>query len=138
MNLGSTYSAHFVQIVFSVHRREPLLSPIWEAELYKYIAGIINNRGNKSIAINGMPDHIHILIKLSPGERVSDLVREVKKSSLVFIRKKLFGRKQFNWQRGYAVISYNERDLDRIKNYIAGQKEHHRFKSPNHKVDPLQ
>ena len=125
MNTGSTYSAHFIQIIFSVYKREPLLSPDWENELYKYIAGIINNRNNKIIAINGMPDHVHILLKLAPTECVSDLVREIKKSTSLFIRRKLRFGSVFYWQRGYAVISYNEKDIPTIKNYIQKQKQHH-------------
>ena len=137
MFIGNTYSVLFIQIVFSVQGRKPLLSQSWDDELYKYIAGIIHNRGNKSVAINGMPDHIHLLIKLSPNESVSNLVCEIKKSSSSFIRNKLGLGKEFKWQRGYAVISYNERDLDMIKRYIARQKEHHRSKTFNNEMDEM-
>ena len=125
MDLGRTYSAHFIQIVFSVKRRQRLLSPLWENELYLYIAGIIKNRGNDPIAINGMPDHIHILLRMSTQESVDGLVREIKKASTKFIRKRLPLNKVFYWQRGYGVISYNRRDLKMIERYIINQKEHH-------------
>ncbi len=60
--MPNTYSQIYIQVVFSVKGRHSLISPSWETELYKYIAGIITNKGQKLIAINGMPDHIHILI----------------------------------------------------------------------------
>nr|WP_317044975.1 transposase [Algoriphagus marinus] len=69
----------------AVKGRYSLISQSWEEELYKYITGIITNKGQKLIAINGMPDHIHILIGLKPSGCVSDLVREIKKSSNTFI-----------------------------------------------------
>ncbi len=66
---------------------------------------------------------------------VSSLVREIKKSSSSFIRNKLGRGIEFKWQRGYAIISYNERDLEMIKNYIQSQKEHHQIKILNDQMD---
>lgn len=55
-----------------------MIKPEWEDDLYKYTTGIIQNRGHELLAINGMPDHIHIFIGFLPRDSVSDLVREVK------------------------------------------------------------
>lgn len=75
----STYSQIYIQIVIAVKGRYSLISQTWEEELYKYISGIITNKGQKLIAINGMPDHVHILIGMKPSCCLSDLIREVKK-----------------------------------------------------------
>ena len=83
-----TFSQIYIQIVFAVKGRQNLILPSWEDELYKYITGVIQNKGQKLIAINGMPDHIHILIGMKPICCLSDLVREVKKSTNSFIKEK--------------------------------------------------
>lgn len=76
-----TFSQIYIQIIFAVKGRESLISSAWENDLYKYITGIIKNKGQKLISINGMPDHIHILIGMKPICCLSDLIREVKKST---------------------------------------------------------
>lgn len=73
-----------------------MIKPEWEDDLYKYTTGIIQNRGHELLAINGMPDHIHIFIGFLPRDSVSDLVREVKKSTTQFIRDKIIFRDHFN------------------------------------------
>ena len=135
MRQGQTYCAVYIQLVFAVHCREPLILPQWEEELYKYIAGIMHNRGSKSIAVNGMPDHINILLKLSTSDCIADLVREIKKSSTKFIRSKLGSSHPFNWQRGFAAISYPSRDIGIVKKYVENQKEHHQRVSFSEEVD---
>jgi putative transposase len=125
----STYSQIYIQVVMAVKGRYSLISQSWEEELYKYITGIITNKGQKLIAINGMPDHIHILIGLKPSGCVSDLVREIKKSSNTFINEKKFTKSKFEWQEGYGAFSYSHSALDHVIAYIQNQKEHHRKKS---------
>ncbi len=76
-----------------------------------------------------MPDHIHIFIGMKPSSSISDLVREVKKSSTEFIKEKNFCRHKFNWQEGYGAFSYSHSHIDRVIKYIRNQKEHHKRKS---------
>lgn len=126
--MPNTYSQIYIQVVFSVKGRHSLISTSWETELYKYIAGIITNKGQKLIAVNGMPDHIHILIGMKPSCCLSDLVREIKKSSNEFIKEKKFTKYLFQWQEGYGAFSYSHSSLDNVINYINNQKEHHKRK----------
>jgi len=116
-------------VVFAVKGRNSLIAQSWEEELYKYITGIITNKGQKLIAINGMPDHIHILIGMKPSCCLSDLVREIKKSSNAFINEKKFSKFKFEWQKGYGAFSYSHSSLDNVIAYIQNQKEHHKNKS---------
>ena len=88
--MAGTFSQIYIQVVFAVHGRNSLISLNWEEELYKYITGIITHKGQKLIAINGMPDHIHFLIGMKPSCCLSDLVREIKKSSNEWINAKGF------------------------------------------------
>nr|WP_317038929.1 transposase [Roseivirga echinicomitans] len=76
-----TYSQIYIQVVFAVSGRQSLILRAWEDDLYKYITGIVQNKEQKMVAINGMPDHIHFLIGMTPSCCLSDLVREVKKAS---------------------------------------------------------
>lgn len=125
----STFSQIYIQVVFAVKGRNSLIVKSWEEELYKYITGIITNKGQKLIAINGMPDHIHILIGMKPSCCLSNLVREIKKSSNAFINEKKFSKFKFEWQEGYGAFSYSHSSLDNVIAYIQNQKEHHKNKS---------
>ena len=127
--MSSTFSQIYIQIVFAVKGRQSLIQQSWEEELYKYITGIIQNKGQKILAINGMPDHVHILIGMKPSCNLSDLVREVKKASNGFINEKKFCPYKFEWQEGYGAFSYSHSALENVFGYIANQKEHHRKKS---------
>lgn len=124
--MAGTFSQIYIQAVFAVQNRECMIQSSWEEELYKYISGIVSNKGQKMLAINGMPDHIHFLIGMKPSCCLSDLVREVKKSSNEFISEKKFSKFKFNWQEGYGAFSYSHSQIDTIIKYIMNQKDHHR------------
>lgn len=125
---AGTYSQIYIQIIFAVKGRKSLIQAHWEVELYKYITGIITNKGQKLLAINGMPDHIHILIGMKPSCCLSDLVREIKKSSNKFITENKFSNFRFSWQEGFGAFSYNYSALSNVIRYIENQKIHHRKK----------
>ena len=124
--MPGTFSQIYIQTVFAVQNRECMIHSSWEAELYKYISGIVRNKEQKMLAINGMPDHIHFFIGMKPSCCLSDLVREIKKSSNDFIRDKKFLKYKFNWQEGYGAFSYSHSQIDSVINYIMNQKEHHK------------
>ncbi|MEN9339898.1 MAG: family transposase [Bacteroidota bacterium] len=92
----STYSQIYIQVVFAVKHREALIDSSWEERLYQYITGIVQNKGQKMLAINGMPDHIHFFIGMKPSCCLSDLVREVKKSSNEMINENKLSSSKFN------------------------------------------
>ncbi|MBP7181797.1 MAG: IS200/IS605 family transposase [Flavobacterium sp.] len=125
----STYSQIYIQIVFAVKNRQALIANSWQEELYKYVTGIVQNKGQKMLAINGMPDHIHILIGMKPSCCLSDLVREIKKSSNSFVKEKEFSKYKFEWQEGFGAFSYSHSSLDNVIGYIKNQKEHHKKRS---------
>ncbi|MDG4945877.1 IS200/IS605 family transposase [Weeksellaceae bacterium KMM 9713] len=128
MGVG-TFSQIYIQVVFAVKGRNSLIKSDWEEELFKYITGIVQNKGQKMLAINGMPDHIHFLIGMKPSCCLSDLVREIKKSSNLFINENGFSKYKFEWQEGYGAFSYSHSALDNVIKYINNQKEHHRTKT---------
>lgn len=125
----STYSQIYVQIIFAVKGRRSLILTEWETRLYKYIAGIVQMKEQKMLAINGVADHIHFLIGMKPNCCLSSLVQEVKKSSNEFIKTEKFCPLKFNWQEGFGAFSYSRSTLDNIIRYILNQKEHHKRKT---------
>jgi len=127
--MPGTFSQIYIHVVFAVKGRDNLIRHEWEEELYKYITGIVQSKDQKMLAINGMPDHIHFLIGMRPVCCLSDLVREIKKSSNEFIKEKGFTKFAFNWQEGYGAFSYSHSQLNNVITYIMDQKEHHRKKS---------
>ena len=127
--MAGTFSQIYIQLVFAVKGRNCLISPSWENELYKYVSGIVRNKEQKILAINGMPDHIHLLIGMKPTCCLSDLVREIKKSSNIFIQEKRFLNDKFYWQDGYGAFSYSHSSLGNVISYINNQKEHHKKQS---------
>lgn len=127
--MANTFSQIYIQVVFAVKGRDSLIHSSWEEELYKYIAGIIRNKGQKLLAINGTPDHIHFLVGIKPSCCLSDLIREIKKSSNGFISEKKLTKFNFNWQEGYGAFSYSYSDIENVIKYIMMQKEHHKDRS---------
>ncbi len=127
--MPDTYSQIYIQIVFAVKNRNALIDYNWEERIYKYITGIVQSNGQKMLSINGMPDHIHVLIGMKPTCCLSDLVREIKKSSNSFIKENKLSTYPFNWQEGYGAFSYSHSQLDNVIGYIKNQKEHHKKKT---------
>lgn len=79
--MANTYSQLYIQVVFAVKGREYLIHKNMKDELYKYICGIVTNNNQKVYAINGVADHIHILLSLKPDISLSNLVRDIKANS---------------------------------------------------------
>jgi putative transposase len=103
--MANTYSQIYIQTVFAVDGRLSLIRPEFKEDLYRYITGIVRNSKQKLIAINGMSDHIHILIGLKPSMALADLVQDIKVDSSKFINKKRWVRGRFCWQEGYGAFS---------------------------------
>ena len=124
--MANCYSQIHIQVVFAVKCRESLIHSEWEERLYQYMTAIIQNKGQKLLAINGMPDHLHIFIGMKPDCCLSDLIREVKKVSNVWINENKLTPVKFYWQEGFGAFSYNHSEIDSVVKYIMNQKEHHR------------
>ena len=123
--MAGTFSQLYIQIVFAVKGRRNLIDKKWKDELYKYISGIITNKGHKSIIVNGVSDHIHIFVGLKPSMAISDLVRDIKNNSSNFINDKKFLESKFSWQEGYGAFSYAHSQIEQVYNYILNQEKHH-------------
>lgn len=121
----STYTQIYYHIVFSTKHRKPTLNSEHEDELYKYIWGIIKNKKCTLYRINGMPDHLHIFTSLHPTVRLSDLVKDIKVASNLWMKQNDLFPEFEEWQEGYGAFTYCIRDKEMIINYIKNQKKHH-------------
>ena len=127
--MADTYTQIYIQFVFAVQNRSSLIHPEWENDLHKYITGIIQNKSHKMIAINGMPDHLHLFIGFRPVDHISELIKVVKGESSKWIKEQGLVQGKFRWQEGYGAFSYSRSHIDRVYHYIMNQKEHHRTKT---------
>ena len=132
VRMANTFSQIYIQTVFAVSGRLSLIKPTFKEDLYKYISGIVRNQGQKLISINGMSDHVHILIGLRPAMALSDLVQEIKSDSTNFINKNKWVAGKFSWQEGYGAFSFGHSQLDTIIRYIQNQEHHHSRRSFKH------
>ena len=127
--MANTYTQIHIQFVFAVKFRDAIIHSFWKDELYRYMTGIIQNNKHKLIAINGMPDHIHILIGMRPTQSISDLMQDIKGSSSKWINQKGFIKGKFEWQEGYGAFSYGKSQVKDVIAYIENQEQHHSKKT---------
>lgn len=127
--MANTYTQIHLQFVFAVKYRDGLIHSSFKDELYQYITGIIKNHNHKLLAINGMPDHVHILVGMRPTQSVSDLMQDIKGSSSKWINEKKFLKVKFEWQEGYGAFSYAKFQVNTVINYIKNQEQHHALRS---------
>jgi len=124
--MANTYTQIHLQLIFAVKYRISLIHNNWRDELYKYISGIIQTQRHKLIIINGVSDHIHILVGFRPHQSLSELMQDIKGSSSKWINEKKFTSRKFEWQQGYGAFSYSHSHLNNVINYIKNQERHHR------------
>lgn len=129
--MPNTYTQIHLQFVFAVKYRNGLIHSSFKVELYQYISGIIKAHNHKLLAINGMPDHIHILVGMRPSQSASDLVQNIKANSSKWINEKKFLKVKFEWQEGYGAFSYSKSHIQNVIKYIQNQEKRHQVKSFN-------
>jgi putative transposase len=135
--MAGTYTQIYIQIVFAVKGRQNLIAKEWKDDLHKYISGIITGKEQKSIIVNGMPDHIHAFVGLKPTMCISDLVRDIKSNSTTFIKDNKFIKGKFSWQGGYGAFSYSRSHIEKVYNYILNQEAHHKKQSFKEEITGL-
>lgn len=127
--MSQSYTNLIYHIVFSTKYRQPLITETYQSRLYDYIGGVIRGQGGISLAINGVADHVHLLVKLRPDKAVSDVLRDLKANSSGWIHDVFPSLDDFAWQRGFGAFTVSESNIKRVQGYIARQKEHHRKQS---------
>ena len=123
--MANTYHQIYLQTVFAVKYRQAMLDKTWRSKVQGVIGNLINETGCKTIIVNGVEDHMHCFLGLRPVVSVSDLMKTVKAKSSKYINDDKMTKERFEWQEGYGVFSYRQRDVDQIYKYIQNQEEHH-------------
>ena len=124
-----TFTQMYVQLVFAVKNRDAMLTKDIRSGIFKYMSGIITNMKHKSLIINGITNHVHILLGLNPSVSISDTVHEVKRSSSLYINENKMRRSNFSWQEGYGGFTYSRSQISNVYKYIENQEEHHSQKT---------
>ena len=128
--MAQTLVTAFSHVVFSTKHRQRLITDSIEQRLYRYITGIVTNLDSQCLAINGVPDHVHLLVALSKKHALSAFMREIKASSTRWIKEQDHGaHRRFAWQDGYGSFSVSNSNVPRVIDYIGRQKEHHLHRS---------
>jgi putative transposase len=127
--MANTYTQLYIQIIFAVQGRSNLIHEKHRDEIEKYICGIIKNNKSKPLTIYCNPDHVHVFMGIHPTLSVSDMARDIKSNSSLFINQKKWIIGKFNWQDGYGAFTYSKSQIDEVVKYILNQPEHHKKKS---------
>ena len=130
--MGSTHSNLLFHLIFRTRKSSALIDPTIQKVLYPYIDGIVKGEKADLLAIGGIEDHIHLLIRLRPTHHIPDIVRRIKGNSSKWINEKWADRERFAWQRGYGIFSVSESNSMSIKKYIDRQEAHHKRMSFRH------
>ncbi len=127
--MANTYTQINIHAIFSVKGRENIITRNFRDRLHPYIAGIINNTGNYSLAVNGYKDHVHVFFELNPSLALSGVIRDLKANSSKWINENRFILGRFSWQEGYGAFSYSRSQRDNVIRYIMEQEKHHAGRS---------
>ena len=127
--MANTYTNLHYHVIFSTKNREPWIRQEFETRIWEYIGGIARDIHAKPIQIGGTDDHLHILLGLPPSISVSEALKKLKGGSSGWIKENFAGCRGFSWQDGYGGFTVSQSQVQEVTNYIATQREHHRFKS---------
>ena len=123
--MANTYTQLYIQLVFAVKYRTSFIQSAWKERLYKYLTATVQNDRHKMLAINGMPDHIHLFIGLNPAIAISDTVKDIKRAGNNWINENQLTKSKCEWQEGYGAFSYSRSHISQVCRYIEQQESHH-------------
>ena len=124
--MASTFSNLLYHLVFTTKGRLPLIHDDLRDRLYEYMGAIIRGEGGILLEIGGMPDHLHLLVKLKTDIAVSMMVQKIKGNSSRWINGLPEHKARFEWQSGYGIFSVSQSATEKVRQYIRGQEENHR------------
>ena len=124
-----TYSALYYHFIWSTKNRAPLIPMSLETKMHAYINGIVKSKGGTVLQVGGMPDHIHLLVRLKPDQSVPELIKIIKTTSGKWLKEADSSLGDFYWQKGYGAFSVSKSQTDSVQEYIMNQHEHHKYRS---------
>ncbi|MGA9055188.1 MAG: IS200/IS605 family transposase [Terriglobia bacterium] len=124
--MAHTYTNLLIHALFSTKDRRPLLDARIKTDLFSYMGGIISQLKGKPVLINGPSDHVHLLFVLPTTLSLADMMEKLKANSSKWAKANSPHGSLFAWQEGYTAFSVSQSNLERVREYIAHQEEHHR------------
>ena len=121
--MGHSLASVHVHFIFSTKNRIAYLRDDLQADMFAYLGGIVRELGGKAVVVGGMPDHVHLLVRMPTGVSISDFMRVVKANSSKWAKQK---ERDFAWQTGFAAFSVSMSVLPEVTRYIREQEKHHR------------
>jgi len=133
--MGQSLSRVYIHLTYGTKNRFPFIKESYGKQLHPYVSGILKKLESPALVINSVPDHIHILFRLSKNYALSKVVEEVKKSSSKYLKTLNNNLSGFSWQGGYGAFSVSSSSVEVVRKYIENQEEHHRKKSYREEVE---
>ncbi len=127
--MAHSYKVHYFHWIWSIKERKPYIDPEVQPKLYAYMFGILKNNHGELLEIGGMQEHVHLLVELKNLDRYSEVIRDVKACSSLWVHKNYPNLRDFGWQKGFASYSVSFSSLGRVKEYIENQAKHHEMVS---------
>src|SRR5262249_7605302 len=124
--MSRTYTHLLTHLVFSTKNRERSITAELKPELYAYLGGLTRELKGKAYVVNGMPDHVHMLVSLPPVVSTSEGLRFIKANSSGWVHEKWPDLSSFAWQLGYGAFSVSKSNVREVLRYIRNQEQHHR------------
>ena len=128
----------YYHFAWGTNDRQPLIDRDKRPELLRILAEEVSKRSGILIRVNAMPDHAHLLVRLTPNILVSDFIGEVKGGSSYRYNREASPRFTLKWQEGYGVLTLREGEVDGVSRYIDNQEDHHRTQKLSHLLEILQ
>jgi putative transposase len=112
-------------VVFATKHRTPCLSAEVRSELWPYLAELIREERGLPLAVNGMPEHVHVLGRLWQAKAVSDVIQRLKAESSRWLKERFGQLDWFAWQPGYGAFSVSRSQIETVQRYVENQEQHH-------------
>jgi putative transposase len=116
----------WIHTVWGTKNHEPMLTKDLRYKLFNHVK---ENSKEKNIYIdfiNGYLDHVHCLLSLSADMSISKTLQLIKGESAHWVNDAKLIKGKFEWAGEYFAVSVSESLLDKVRNYIKNQEEHHR------------
>ncbi len=130
-----SYTNLLYHIVYATKSRSPLITLDLKTRLHGYLGGIVRGLGGVPIEINGMSEHVHLLVRLRPIISVSEFLSKLKSGSSLWAKRQTKGR--FAWQAKYGAFTVSESQVGKVRKYIRHQEKHHRSMSFEEEFEAL-
>ena len=127
--MSHSFTNLLYHVVFSTKYRHPWLDPEVAPRVFAYLGGLVREDNGTALLVNGVADHVHLLVQLHQDHSVSAFLRALKARSSLWIHKTFPALEQFAWQTGYAAFTVSRSQAEKVRRYIANQENHHRKQS---------